>query len=70
MEKKKVVKKTTIHPDLAKIDSTSRVLSHQITKAAMSGNRPEVKRLKSEMVNLDKKAMAHPANQPTRFKKK
>ncbi len=40
-----------------------------MTKAAVSDNRPEVKRLKTEMLNLDKKANTHPVNQPTRFKK-
>ncbi len=68
MEKKKV--KKTVHPEIARMDSTAKAINHQITKAAVSGNRAEVKRLKTEMVNLDKKANAHPSNQPTRFKKK
>jgi hypothetical protein len=66
MEKKQ---KKQIHPELAKIDSTAKAVNFKITKAAISGNRPEVKRLKNEMIELDKKAAAHPANQPTRFKK-
>lgn len=68
MEKKKV--KKGMNPEIAKMDSTAKSINYKITQAAVSGNRGEVRRLKTEMVNLDKMANAHPANQPTRFKKK
>ncbi len=68
-KEKKPVKKQKLNPDLARMDSISKAINYQMTQAAVKGNRPEVKRLKTEMVNLDKKANAQPVNQPTRFKK-
>jgi hypothetical protein len=68
MEKNKKVKKTTVTPDFAKMDSTAKSIQYKITKAAVTGKKSEVKVLKKELHDLDKKAMAHPANQPTRFK--
>lgn len=68
MDKKKAKQK--VNPEFAKMDSTAKSINYKITQAAVSGNRGEVKRLKGELVNLDKKANAHPANQPTRFKKR
>ena len=65
MDKKKAKQK--VNPEFAKMDSTAKSINYKITQAAVSGNRGEVKRLKGELVNLDKKANNHPANQ-TRFK--